>query len=329
MQTDDVSVFIPHEVDVRELLGVRDQHLRFLEERFSALLILRKRTLSIRAEKPAAQRLKHVLEQLISDIQETGSLSFEELKLRCEQSFEDVDATGSSAKEPKIPVLYTSYRGLAIRPKTPGQLRYVEAIQNNTICFGTGVAGTGKTYLACALALSALEKDEVSRIVLVRPVVEAGESLGFLPGSFEEKLDPYVRPLYDALFDLASPEKIQKMQSLSQIEIAPLAFMRGRTFNNSFVILDEAQNTNPQQMKMFLTRLGFSSKFVITGDSSQRDLSSESGLVTAQRILAPLDDVACIELGSKDIVRNSLVSKIVDAYARYESRQEKDVSCSQ
>ena len=207
-----------------------------------------------------------------------------------------------------------TYRGRAIRPKTAGQLRYIESIRQSTVTFGLGPAGTGKTYLAMAMAVAALKRHEVGRIVLARPVVEAGESLGYLPGTLQEKLDPYVRPLYDALFDMTDMERGNALIEQGIIEIAPLAFMRGRTMNDSFVILDEAQNTTPDQMKMFLTRLGFNSKFVVTGDVTQRDLLGANGLDSAREVLEGMDDISFVDLGRADIVRHSLVARIVDAY---------------
>lgn len=232
---------------------------------------------------------------------------------------ESTSKTGAPKKTPDV-ILHV--HGRAIYPKTEGQTRYVEAIRNNLITFGTGPAGTGKTYLAMAMAVSALQKREVSRIILTRPVVEAGESLGFLPGTLEEKLDPYIRPLYDALCDIQDMEKLPLLMEQHIIQIAPLAFMRGRTFNDAFVILDEAQNTTPQQMKMFLTRLGFGSRFIITGDMSQRDVLGENGLVSARTILKDIDDIAFIELNAKDIVRHRLVARIVDAYAAAEAHSQ-------
>jgi phosphate starvation-inducible PhoH-like protein len=208
-----------------------------------------------------------------------------------------------------------------VQPKTIGQKRYIDAIRNNTITFGIGPAGTGKTYLAMAMAVAALKRREVARIVLVRPVVEAGESLGYLPGTLQEKLDPYIRPLYDALFDMTDMERAATLIEQAIIEIAPLAFMRGRTMNNAFVILDEAQNTTPDQMKMFLTRLGFSSKFVVTGDVTQRDLLGVNGLDVARRVLEGLDDIAFVDLDRNDIVRHSLVARIVDAYEADEAKE--------
>ncbi len=209
-----------------------------------------------------------------------------------------------------------SHRGTSIRPKTFGQHQYVNAIRNHTITFGTGPAGTGKTYLAMAMAVTALQHREVARIILTRPAVEAGEHLGFLPGSLDEKIDPYVRPLYDALHDMIDPDHIKTLLDTGVIEVAPLAYMRGRTLNDAFIILDEAQNTTFEQMKMFLTRLGFNSTMVITGDTSQVDLpgGTRSGLRAAGDILSGVDDIAFMELTSKDVVRHRLVTAIVDAY---------------
>ena len=214
-----------------------------------------------------------------------------------------------------------THRGRSVRARTSGQQRYLEAIQRHTITFCLGPAGTGKTYLAMAVAVAALRRREIGRIVLTRPVVEAGENLGFLPGTLEEKVDPYVRPLLDALYDLVDAEKANDYIDKGQIEIAPLAYMRGRTLNDAFVILDEAQNTTPEQMKMFLTRLGFNSKFIVTGDASQRDLPGKrAGLTDIEHILGGVDDIAFIHLGSTDVVRHSLVGKIVEAYEAYEAR---------
>ena len=227
----------------------------------------------------------------------------------------DIDPDSASASD----VLGTSIlstRGRTVRPKTFGQHEYVRAIRSHTITFGLGPAGTGKTYLAMAMAVNALQRREVSRIVLTRPAVEAGERLGFLPGSLNEKIDPYVRPLYDALHDMLEPERIPRLIESGTIEVAPLAYMRGRTLNDAFVILDEAQNTTAEQMKMFLTRLGFGSKMVVTGDTSQVDLptGTASGLRIVQGILEGVDDIAFCTLTSKDVVRHALVSAIVDAY---------------
>ena len=214
-----------------------------------------------------------------------------------------------------------SSRGKSIRPKTVGQKVYVDSIDRNTIVFGIGPAGTGKTYLAMAKAVQALQRKEVSRIILTRPAVEAGERLGFLPGTLNDKIDPYLRPLFDALHEMLDPDAVPKLMASGTIEVAPLAYMRGRTLNDSFIILDEAQNTTPEQMKMFLTRLGFNSKMVVTGDVTQIDLpGGASGLRTAQNVLANVEDLHFATLTAEDVVRHSLVAKIVDAYSKFEEK---------
>jgi phosphate starvation-inducible PhoH-like protein len=214
-----------------------------------------------------------------------------------------------------------SSRGRSIRPKTLGQKNYVDAIDRNTIVFGIGPAGTGKTYLAMAKAVQALQRKEVSRIILTRPAVEAGERLGFLPGTLNDKIDPYLRPLFDALHEMLEPDAVPKLMASGTVEVAPLAYMRGRTLNDSFIILDEAQNTTPEQMKMFLTRLGFNSKMVVTGDVTQIDLPiGTSGLRKAIEVLDGLDDMHFSTLTSEDVVRHSLVAKIVDAYSRHDEK---------
>jgi phosphate starvation-inducible PhoH-like protein len=217
-----------------------------------------------------------------------------------------------------------SSRGKSIRPKTSGQKEYVESIDKNTIVFGIGPAGTGKTYLAMAKAVQALQRKEVSRIILTRPAVEAGERLGFLPGTLSEKIDPYLRPLFDALHEMLDPDAVPKMIATGTIEVAPLAYMRGRTLNDSFIILDEAQNTTAEQMKMFLTRLGFNSKMVITGDITQIDLpGGVSGLRVASKVLANVDDVYFSKMSSSDVIRHPLVGKIVDAYDKADAANAK------
>lgn len=220
-----------------------------------------------------------------------------------------------------------SSRGKSIRPKTAGQKEYVESIDKNTIVFGIGPAGTGKTYLAMAKAVQALQRKEVSRIILTRPAVEAGERLGFLPGTLSEKIDPYLRPLFDALHEMLDPDAVPRMIATGTIEVAPLAYMRGRTLNDSFIILDEAQNTTAEQMKMFLTRLGFNSKMVVTGDITQVDLQGGvSGLRVASRVLANVDDVYFSQMSSADVIRHPLVGKIVDAYDRADAANPKKVN---
>ena len=234
------------------------------------------------------------------------------------------DGTESQADTISSDCVCVSYAGKPIRPKTLGQKKYCEMIRKNTITFGVGPAGTGKTYLAVALAVSAFKAHEVQRIILTRPAVEAGEKLGFLPGDLQNKVDPYLRPLYDALFDMLGAESYARLVERGSIEVAPLAYMRGRTLDDSFIILDEAQNTTPEQMKMFLTRLGFNSKAIITGDVTQIDLpdAKRSGLVEASKILRDIPDIAICRFSEKDVVRHKLVQDIIRAYEKYYSKQD-------
>ncbi len=303
------------------LMGPADSILRRVEQATRAAVTVRGNQISITGATQDVGQVATLFNRLIEHVEAGDNPSPDDVVLLLDQVERGYRAPASLADD----VLLT-YRGRAIRPKTQGQQRYVESIRHNTITFGLGPAGTGKTYLAMAMAVAAYKRREVGRIVLARPVVEAGESLGFLPGTLEEKLDPYVRPLYDALFDMLDIEKGNALIEQGVIEIAPLAFMRGRTFNDAFVILDEAQNTRPEQMKMSLTRLGFGSKFVVTGDSSQRDLGGLSGVESARRILEGIDDIAFIDLGRADVVRHSLVGRIVDAYEADAARLREGVS---
>ncbi len=299
-------------IEMALISGVHDSLIRLIEKHTATLITLRGNEVIVEGEAQSvalAVETIHELEALAKSgqVPEKGDID-RILAVQQDGQF--------SPRDLKDDILLT-HRGRPIRPKTPGQKRYVDAIRNNTVTFGLGPAGTGKTYLAMAMAVSALKKKEVSRIVLCRPVVEAGESLGFLPGTLEEKVDPYVRPLYDALYDMTDREKGAAYIETGTIEIAPLAFMRGRTLNDAFVILDEAQNTTPEQMKMFLTRLGFNSTFVITGDASQTDLAGKpSGLSQIEATLSGIDDITFIHLTRKDVVRHSLVGKIVEAYEK-------------
>ena len=310
MEPTQVRLTIPDSVDPTVLMGPADSLLRRVEGSFDAMISVRGNQVSVSGPAEVVDQVTSVFSRLIRLV-EMGEAP----------TAADVDIVvdhvrhGAARVDVGSDDILLTYRGRAIRPKTSGQKRYIDSIRRNTITFGIGPAGTGKTYLAMAMAVAALKRREVGRIVLARPVVEAGESLGYLPGTLQEKLDPYVRPLYDALFDMTDMEKGNALIEQGVIEIAPLAFMRGRTFNDAFVILDEAQNTTPEQMKMFLTRLGFSSKFVVTGDASQRDLSGVGGLDSARRILDGIDDIAFVDLDRNDIVRHTLVARIVDAYA--------------
>ena len=313
MEPAQVRLTIPDSLDLTRLMGPADSLLRRIEASTDASITVRGNQVGITGEAAEANRIVAVFSRLIQLVSRGDAPSVADVDLLLQQS------RAGLAPEAQLPdEILLTYRGRALRPKTAGQRRYVEAVRSNTLTFALGPAGTGKTYLAMAMAVAALKRHEVGRIVLCRPVVEAGESLGYLPGTLQEKLDPYVRPLYDALFDMTDMEKGNALIEQGIIEIAPLAFMRGRTLNDAFVILDEAQNTTPEQMKMFLTRLGFRSRFVVTGDSSQRDLNGPSGLITARRALEGTDDIAFVELGKADIVRHPLVARIVEAYERAE-----------
>ena len=309
MEPTHVRLTIPDSIDPTELMGPADALLRRVEGAFDAMVAVRGNHISLTGEADEVELATSVFSRMIRLVEAGDGLTTDDVDLPIDRVRHGAQRMDVLADD----VLLT-FRGRAIRPKTAGQKRYVDSIRRNTITFGVGPAGTGKTYLAMAMAVAALKRKEVGRIVLARPVVEAGESLGFLPGTLQEKLDPYVRPLYDALFDMTDMERGNSLIEQGVIEIAPLAFMRGRTMNDAFVILDEAQNTTPEQMKMFLTRLGFNSKFVVTGDASQKDLKGASGLDHARRVLAGVDDISFIDLDRNDIVRHTLVARIVDAY---------------
>ena len=315
MEPAQVRLTIPDSLDLTRLMGPADSLLRRIEAATDATITARGNQVGITGEPAEANRIVSVFSKLIQLVSRGDVPTTNDVDLLLAQS------SGAGISEGPLPdKILLTYRGRALRPKTAGQRRYVEAVRNNTLTFALGPAGTGKTYLAMAMAVAALKRHEVGRIVLCRPVVEAGESLGYLPGTLQEKLDPYVRPLYDALFDMTDMEKGNALIEQGIIEIAPLAYMRGRTLNDAFVILDEAQNTTPEQMKMFLTRLGFRSRFVVTGDCSQRDLTGPSGLVDARRALEGTEDIAFVDLGRADIVRHPLVARIVEAYERAEAQ---------
>ena len=304
----------------RELFGNFDENIKLIEDALSIDVILREGNIVLMGKEEnvnSALKLMNKLHQAVSNGKtlDKQNISYS-LSLLLEGSEEKI-------KELEGTIVITQ-KGKSIQPKTLGQKEYIKLIQNNDITFGIGPAGTGKTYLAVAMAVKAFKKDEVSRIILTRPAVEAGESLGFLPGDLKDKVDPYLRPLYDALFDMIGPDKFNKYLERGTIEVAPLAFMRGRTLDNAFIILDEAQNTTPEQMKMFLTRLGFGSKAVVTGDITQTDLPNKkkSGLIHATRILKDIPGIGSITLSDKDVVRHELVQRIIRAYDKFDKEEE-------
>ena len=305
---------IPRGVDPVVLFGTSDRVLRALENGFPQVrFTLLGRTLSMIGPEGIVDMTAQLVEELIELARDGHSLDADGV----EQAIALL-MTASSTDERPQEILRS--RGRSIRPQSAGQKAYVEAIQRSTVVFGLGPAGTGKTYLAMAQAVSSLLSGQVRRIVLTRPAVEAGENLGFLPGTLTDKIDPYLRPLYDALGDMMDPDALPKLMASGAVEVAPLAYMRGRTLNDSFIILDEAQNTTLAQMKMFLTRLGFNSKVVVTGDASQIDLAGErsSGLLVIEDILSGIDDIEFCHLTSADVVRHRLVGQIIDAYERWD-----------
>jgi len=299
-----------------DLLGEGDSHLRQIEATFPDVrVVARGNEIALLGDEATVEDVTTVLNELLILIQEGQDLDSDRIRQVVHMVRDEVPSPSGVLTEGLI-----VGRGKLVRAKTHGQHEYIRALRDNTVTFGLGPAGTGKTYLAMAAAVESLVSGAVRRIVLTRPAVEAGERLGFLPGDLAAKVDPYLRPLYDALWDMLGPDETSRLLERGTIEIAPLAYMRGRTLNDSFVILDEAQNTTPEQMKMFLTRLGFNSKMVVTGDTTQTDLPSQqqSGLQVVRGILSKIDGVAFLELTSRDVVRHRIVASIVEAYEKYE-----------
>lgn len=311
-----VKIVMPGDQSMVSLLGSRDELLEVVESAFDSDIHVRGNEITVTGDPEENALVARLFEELFRLLQSGTQLTPEAV----ERSLTMLRAGGERPTD-VLSLNILSNRGRTIRPKTVQQKHYVDTIDHHTVVFSIGPAGTGKTYLAMAKAVQALQAKEVNRIILTRPAVEAGERLGYLPGGLYEKIDPYLRPLYDALHDMLDPESIPRLMASGTIEVAPLAYMRGRTLNDAFIILDEAQNTSQEQMKMFLTRLGFDSKMVVTGDVTQIDLpgGQYSGLNAVRHILDGLDDVAFSELTSKDVVRHRLVSDIVDAYARYDA----------
>ena len=318
-------------VDPLSLLGINDSNLQIISDRFDANIIVRGDNITIKGEEDETARVEKVFKELIYVLDKTGVLRPDDVVTVVELVSGEGEAavaseTGTSTQGDNRDVVVLSARNNLIKPKTPGQRQFVRAVRKNDVVFAVGPAGTGKTYLAVAMAAAALRNKEAQKIVLTRPAVEAGESLGFLPGDLKEKVIPYLRPLYDALDDMLPQDKLKLYVEKNVIEIAPLAYMRGRTLSNAFVILDEAQNASAMQMKMFLTRLGVNSKAIITGDITQIDLpqKSLSGLVEIQKVLKGVEGISFVYLEKTDVVRHKLVKDIIDAYEKYNSWDRKD-----
>lgn len=302
------------------IFGQFDEYAKIIEKTLKVTIIVRDSSVKVIGAEAAVQRASGVLNYLYELSKRGNQITRQNVDYSIAQSFEE---KADSLIEIDSDTVCRTIAGRPIKPKTFGQKEYVDAIRDKMIVFGVGPAGTGKTYLAMAMAINAFKNNEVNKIILTRPAIEAGEKLGFLPGDLQSKVDPYLRPLYDALFQIMGAESFNANVEKGLIEVAPLAYMRGRTLDNAFIILDEAQNTTPAQMKMFLTRIGFGSKVVVTGDATQKDLApgAKSGLDVALRVLKNIDDIGICNLTSKDVVRHPLVQKIVQAYDDYENKQ--------
>ncbi|MCQ2526854.1 MAG: PhoH family protein [Lachnospiraceae bacterium] len=308
--------------NMQKIFGSNDAYIRKLEKDYSVYVIDRNGKLSIKGEEHNVHRAMKVLKEL-NDFSDGGNM-IEEQNVNYAISMEKENEL-ESMKEIDSDVICHTINGKPIKPKTVGQKKYIDAIRKNMVTFGLGPAGTGKTYLAMAMAITAFKNEEVERIILTRPAIEAGEKLGFLPGDLQSKVDPYLRPLYDALYQIMGAESFTKNMEKGLIEVAPLAYMRGRTLDSSFIILDEAQNTTPAQMKMFLTRIGFGSKVVVTGDATQKDLpvGTKSGLDIAGKVLSNIEGISFCKLTNKDVVRHPLVQRIVEAYDKFEANEQR------
>lgn len=316
-----VSIDVPVE-HMQNLFGKCDSYIRKIEDDLHVTIVDRDGAVRISGNKEAVMKASHIVKELLALSERGNTLEEQNVNYAIEMEHESQGHDDVLLEIDSDCICHT-ISGKPIKPKTLGQKKYVDAIRNHMIVFGIGPAGTGKTYLAMAMAITAFKNNEVSRIILTRPAIEAGEKLGFLPGDLQSKVDPYLRPLYDALYQIMGAESFNKNMEKGLIEVAPLAYMRGRTLDNAYIILDEAQNTTPAQMKMFLTRIGFGSKVVVTGDNSQKDLAPDarSGLDIAVKVLSKIDDIAFCMLTSKDVVRHPLVQKIVRAYDDYESKE--------
>ena len=314
------SFIVKEETFERELFGNFDENIKLIEETLKIDVILREGNIVLMGEEKNVNQALKLMTELHQSVTNGKNLDKQSISYSLSLLLEGSE---DRIKELEDTIVLTQ-KGKAVQPKTLGQKEYINLIKNNDITFGIGPAGTGKTYLAVAMAVKAFKRDEVSRIILTRPAVETGENLGFLPGDLKDKVDPYLRPLYDALFDMLGADKFNKYLERGLIEVAPLAFMRGRTLDNAFIILDEAQNTTKEQMKMFLTRLGFGSKAVVTGDLTQTDLpdNKRSGLLHATNVLKGVEGIGSITLTERDVVRHALVQRIIVAYDKYDKKQE-------
>ena len=316
--TSQVKILVPGNQPMVALLGQHDDFLKLIEQAFDSEILVRGNEITISGPGEEVERVATLFEELITLLEQGHELT----EASVGQTIELIKGEEARPSEVLGDVLLSTRRGKGIAPKTLGQKRYVDAMRRATVTFAIGPAGTGKTYLAVATAVKALQDRAISRIILTRPAVEAGERLGFLPGTLYEKIDPYMRPLYDALFEMTGADTLPRLMERGTVEVAPLAFMRGRSLNDAFIILDEAQNTTPEQMKMFLTRLGFGSKAVVNGDVTQIDLppGQRSGLVVVEEILRGIEGIEFVHLGARDVVRHKIVQDIVEAYRRYGER---------
>ena len=312
----ELKINIPENINIQDLFGNYDSNVKAVEKITDTTMILRDGTLIVNGKEP--ELAARIIARLIEALNIEPNLDSQRLNYIIDM---EVGGNSFDEKETSKDIICYTHMGKPLKPKTKGQKEYVDKIRNNDMIFGIGPAGTGKTYLACAMAISAYKNKEIERIILTRPAVEAGERLGFLPGDMQEKVDPYLRPLYDALYDVLGPEAAAKLREKGVIEVVPLAYMRGRTLDNSFIILDEAQNTTREQMKMFLTRMGFNSKVVVTGDITQIDLpnGAMSGLKEASRVLKNVEGIEFSYFTEVDVVRHELVKRIIKAYEKYDA----------
>lgn len=315
------TIDIPVE-HMSNVFGQFDMYMKKIERAFGVTVVIRENSMKILGNEQDIQKALRVFTQLFELSKRGNQITEQNVDYAISLTFEEKE---SAIVEIDKELICHTINGKPVKPKTLGQKKYVDEIRNKMIVFGMGPAGTGKTYLAMAMAITAFKNEEVNRIILTRPAIEAGEKLGFLPGDLQSKIDPYLRPLYDALYQIMGADSFQKNMEKGLIEVAPLAYMRGRTLDNAFIILDEAQNTTPAQMKMFLTRIGFGSKVVVTGDATQKDLApgATSGLDVALRVLKNVEDIGICRLSSADVVRHPLVQKIVKAYEEYEKKETK------